>query len=63
MRTALAARRVLLNARNRWYPIMLQLHRFMVAISRVAVNHDGEGGSALDPLVWDQGSRKKQRKG
>ena len=49
------ARRVLLNARNYWYPIMLQLPLFMVAISRVAVNHDGKGGSAPDPLVWDQG--------
>ena len=40
---------------------MLQLHRFMVAVSRVAVNHDGRGfgpGSyCLGP-----GSRCKQRK-
>ena len=34
----------------------------MVAIARVSVNHDGKGGSALDPLVWDQGSRRKRRK-
>ena len=26
---------------NHWYPIILQLHRFMVAVSGVAVNHDG----------------------
>ena len=34
----------------------------MVAVSRVAVNHDGRGGSAPDPLVWDQGGRQKQRR-
>ena len=56
------ARRVLLSARNHWYPIVLQLHRFMVAVSRVAVNHYGRSGSAPDPLVWDQGSKRKQRK-
>ena len=54
--------RALLNAREFWYPIVLQLHRFMVVISWVSVNHDGWGGSALDPLVWDQGSRRKQRR-
>ena len=58
----LDVRRALLNARELWYPIVLQLHRFMVAVSRVSVNHDGRGGSAPDPLVWDQGSRKKQRR-
>ena len=52
------AGRVLLNARNHWYPIMLQLHRFMIAVARVAVNQD----DALDPLVWDQGGPKKARK-
>ena len=34
-------RRALLNARAHWYPIIQQLHRFMIAVSRVAVNHDG----------------------
>ena len=53
--------RVLLNAPEYWYPIVLRLHRFMVAVARVSVNHDGRGGSAPDLLVWDQGSRKKQR--
>ena len=56
------ARQALLNAREFWYSTVLQLHRFMVAIARVSVNHDGKGGSALDPLVWDQGSRRKRRK-
>ena len=54
--------RTLLRARELWYPNVLQLHRFMVAIARVSVNHDGRGGSAPDPLVWDEGSRRKQRK-
>ena len=56
------ARRRLLQARSYWYPIMTDLHRFMIAIARVSVNHDGKGGTAPDPLVWDQGSRPKVRK-
>ena len=56
------ARRRLLGARSHWYPIMTYLHCFMIAIARVSVNHDGEGGTAPDPLVWDQGSRPKVRK-
>ena len=56
------AKRRLLKARSLWYPIMLDLHRLMIAIAGVSVNHDGRGGTALDPLVWDQGSRPKARK-
>ena len=56
------ARRKLLVARSHWYPIMIDLHRFMIAIARVSVNHDGRGGTAPDPLVWDQGSRPKVRR-
>ena len=56
------ARRRLLKTRSHWYPIMLDLHRFMITIARVSVNHDGRGGIAPDPLVWDQGSRPKVRK-
>ena len=41
---------------------MTDLHRFMIAIARVSVNHDCKGGMAPDPLVWDQGSRPKVRK-
>ena len=41
---------------------MTDLHRFMIAVARVSVNHDGKGGTAPDPLVWDQGSRPKVRK-
>ena len=36
------ARRRLLEARSHWYPIMLDLHRFMIAVARVSVNHDGK---------------------
>ena len=50
-----------LKVRGYWYPIMLDLHRFMVSIARVSVNHDGRCGTAPDPLVWDQGSRPKVR--
>ena len=56
------ARRRLLKARSHWYPIMLDLHRLMIAVARVSVNHDGKGGTAPDPLVWDQGSKPKVRK-
>ena len=35
--------RGLLKVRARWCPIMQQLHRSMIAVSRVAVNHDGNG--------------------
>ena len=51
----ISARRNLLRVRRLWYPIMLDLHRFMVAISRIEVNHDGSGGTALDAMVWDKG--------
>ena len=56
------ARRRLLGARSLWYPIITDLHRFMIAIARVSVNHDDKGGTALDPLVWDQRSKLKVRK-
>ena len=35
------ARRRLLKVRSHWYPIMLDLHRFMIAVARVTVNPDG----------------------
>ena len=38
------ARRSLLKVRTHWYPVMQKLHRFMIAVSRVAVNRDGKGG-------------------
>ena len=56
---------ILINARRCFRLVVLvmtDLHRFMIAIARVSVNHDGKGGTAPDPLVWDQGSRPKVRK-
>ena len=57
----LTARRDLLRVRRLWYPIMLDLHMFMVAISRVEVNHDGFVGTAPDAMVWDKGGIVKTR--
>ena len=56
------ARRRLLKARCHWFPIILDVHRFVIAVARVSVNHDGKGGTAPDHLVWDQGSKPKVRK-
>ena len=47
---------------GRWYPVILELHRFFIAISRAVVNHDGRGGTAPDPLVWSAGARPKRRR-
>ena len=49
------ARRRLLTARSHWYPIVLDLHHFMIAVARVSVNHGGKGGTAPDPLGWIRG--------
>ena len=57
----ITARRDLLRVRRLWYPVMLDLHRFMVAISRIEVNHDGFGGTAPDAMVWDKGGIVKTR--
>ena len=59
---AMDTRRALLNAGNLWCPVILQLHRYMVAVSGVAVNHDGRGGSAPEPPVWDHGGKRNQRR-
>ena len=53
--TAIYAWRRLLRTRSRWYPIMLDLHRFMTAIARVSANHDGRGGTALIPWFGIRG--------
>ena len=45
------ARRNLSGVCRRWYPIVVGLHRFFIAISRAVVNHDAHEGTALDPLV------------
>ena len=56
------ARRNLSGVFCRWYPVVLDLHRFFIAISRTVVNHDGLGGTAPDPLVWSAGALPKRRR-
>ena len=34
------ARRNLSGVCGRWYPVILSIHRFFIAISRAVVNHD-----------------------
>ena len=45
-----------------WYPVIRDLHRYFIAISRAVVNDDGKGGNAPDPMVWCAGSESKKRK-
>ena len=56
------ARRNLSGVCGHWYPVVLDLHRFFIAIARAVVNHDGWGGVAPDPLVWSAGARPKRRR-
>ena len=56
------ARRNLSGVCGRWYPVILDLHRFFIAISRTVVNHDGHGGTAPDLLVWSAGALNKRRR-
>ena len=44
-------RRRFLSACSSWYPVVLDLHRFFVAIARAAVNEDGCAGVALHLVV------------
>ena len=53
------ARRNLSGVCGRWYPVVLDLHRFFVAISRAVVNHDGNDA---DPMVWSAGALTKRRR-
>ena len=54
---AMDTRRSLLKVRTHCYPIMLQLHRFMVAVSRVSVNHDDwVGARPLTPWSGIKGA-------
>ena len=56
------ARRNLSGVCGRWYPVLLDLHRFFSAISRAVVNHDDRDGTAPDPLVWSAGALPKRRR-
>ena len=56
------ARRNLSGVCGRWYRDVLSLHQFFIAISRAVVNHDGNDGTAPDPLVWSAGALPKRRR-
>ena len=56
------ARRNLSGVCGRWYPLILDLHRFFLSISRTVVNHDGRDGTAPDLLVWSAGALPKRRR-
>ena len=56
------ARRNLSGVCGRWYPVVLDLHRFFNAIAWDVVNHDGRSGAAPDPLVWSAGARPERRR-
>ena len=56
------ARRNLSEVCGRWYPVVLDLQRFFIAISRPVVNHDGREGTAPDPMVWSAGAHPKRRR-
>ena len=47
---------------SRWYPVLLDLHRFFIAISWAVVDHDGNDGTAPDPLVWSAGALPKRHR-
>ena len=55
-------RRNLSGICSRWYPVLLSLHRFFIAIPRPVVNHDGRDGTAPDPMVWSAGAHPKRRR-
>ena len=56
------ARRNLSGVCGLWYPVILDLHRFFIAIVRAVVDHDGSDGTAPDPLVWSAGALRKRRR-
>ena len=46
----------------RWRPVVLGLHRFFIAIARTVINHDGEAGTSMHPVVWSVGSAHTRRR-
>ena len=56
------SRRNLSGVCNRWYPVILDLHRFFIAISRAVVNYGDGPDTAPDPLVWSAGALPKRRR-
>ena len=55
-------RRIFSGVCSRWYPVLLDLHRFLIAISWTVVNYDGNGGTSPDPLVWSVGALPKRHR-
>ena len=56
------ARRNLSGRCGRWYPVIIDLHRFFIAISWAVVHHGGNGGTAPDPMVWSAGALPMRRR-
>ena len=56
------ARRNLSGVCGRWYPVILDLHRFFIAISKAVGDHDGNDGTVPDPVVWSAGALPKRRR-
>ena len=56
------ARRNLSGVCRLWYPVVLVLHWFFIAISRAVVNCDDSSGLAPHPLVWSAGGLPKWRR-
>ena len=53
---------ILLGVCARWRPVVMSLHRSFLAIARAVVNHDGEAGTTMDPMVWSAGAHPKRRR-
>ena len=56
------ARRICVNACHHWYPLIMDLHRYFIAIARTEVNHDPGHGTVPDPTVWCTGPPAKKAK-
>ena len=56
------ARRNCFRVCGRWYPVVVTLHRFFIAISRAVVNHVDFVGTTPDLLVWSAGALPKRRR-
>ena len=50
------ARRICVQACRYWYPLIMDLHRYFIAVARIVVNHDPGHGTAPDPTVWCTGA-------
>ena len=46
----------------RWYPVVQELHRFLIAIARTAVESDDMAGTTLHLVVWSATANPKRRR-